>query len=291
MNFDGSDLRGLSPSGDEPAARQPDRLHPAGADVQPRPRFRIGSQLIEPMRQPPRACRRPPAGARRWRCWRGSGIPDPSAVFDSYPHQISGGMAQRVLIAGAVSCDPDLLIADEPTTALDVTVQAEVLDLMRELQQERSMGVMLVTHDFGVVADLCDTRRGDADRPDRRDRPGRAAVRRPAAPLHPHAAGLHPRRHRAAHGARRPRAGRRSRSRRPMMPPSTPAPDGTLRRAAAGRRPGRRRVPRQRPPQAPFRALHGVSLDVARRGDASAWSGSPARARPPWAARSSAWRR
>ena len=65
-------------------------------------------------------------------------------------------MAQRVLIAGAVSCDPELLIADEPTTALDVTVQAEVLDLMRSLQQERNMGMILVTHDFGVVADICD---------------------------------------------------------------------------------------------------------------------------------------
>jgi ABC-type dipeptide/oligopeptide/nickel transport system ATPase component len=65
-------------------------------------------------------------------------------------------MAQRVLIAGAISCDPDLLIADEPTTALDVTVQAEVLDLLRELQRELRMGVILVTHNFGVVADLCD---------------------------------------------------------------------------------------------------------------------------------------
>ncbi|WP_340383167.1 dipeptide/oligopeptide/nickel ABC transporter permease/ATP-binding protein [Streptomyces sp. SS7] len=84
------------------------------------------------------------------------GIKDPGRVFDSYPHQISGGMAQRVLIAGAVAAEPDLIIADEPTTALDVTVQAEVLDLLRALQQERGMAVLMVTHNFGVVADICD---------------------------------------------------------------------------------------------------------------------------------------
>ncbi len=69
---------------------------------------------------------------------------------------VSGGMAQRVLIAGAVSCNPRMLIADEPTTALDVTVQADVLELLRSLQAEREMGVVLVTHNLGVVADICD---------------------------------------------------------------------------------------------------------------------------------------
>lgn len=84
------------------------------------------------------------------------GIRDPNRVFKLYPHQISGGMAQRVLIAGAVATKPRLLIADESTTALDVTIQAEVLDLLRDLQKESNMGVLIVTHNFGVVADLCD---------------------------------------------------------------------------------------------------------------------------------------
>jgi ABC-type dipeptide/oligopeptide/nickel transport system ATPase component len=84
------------------------------------------------------------------------GIPTPELTLKKYPHEVSGGQAQRILIAGAVSCNPDLIIADEPTTALDVTVQAEVLDLLRELQKETGTALLLVTHNFGVVADLCD---------------------------------------------------------------------------------------------------------------------------------------
>lgn len=84
------------------------------------------------------------------------GIADPARTFDLYPHEISGGMAQRVLIAGAVSCGPDLIIADEPTTALDVTVQAEVLELLREMRDELGVAIVLVTHNFGVVSDLAD---------------------------------------------------------------------------------------------------------------------------------------
>jgi ABC-type dipeptide/oligopeptide/nickel transport system ATPase component/ABC-type dipeptide/oligopeptide/nickel transport system permease subunit len=85
------------------------------------------------------------------------GITEPDRVMGLYPHQISGGMAQRVLICGAIASDPDLIVADEPTTALDVTVQAEVLELLRELSGERGLAMILVTHNLGVVADLCDT--------------------------------------------------------------------------------------------------------------------------------------
>ena len=83
-------------------------------------------------------------------------IPNPAASFDKYPHQLSGGQKQRAMIAVALACDPALLIADEPTTALDVTVQAEILDLMRELRTKLNSGILLITHDMGVVADMAD---------------------------------------------------------------------------------------------------------------------------------------
>jgi len=84
------------------------------------------------------------------------GIPSPKERFEDYPHQISGGMRQRVMIAMALMCEPDILIADEPTTALDVTIQAEVLDLMRHLQKRLGMALLLITHDMGVVAEMAD---------------------------------------------------------------------------------------------------------------------------------------
>jgi peptide/nickel transport system permease protein len=83
-------------------------------------------------------------------------LPDPAAVARRFPHELSGGMAQRVSIARALAGEPSLVIADEPTTALDVTTQVEILDLFRELQQTREMAMVLVTHDWGVVADICD---------------------------------------------------------------------------------------------------------------------------------------
>jgi ABC-type dipeptide/oligopeptide/nickel transport system ATPase component/ABC-type dipeptide/oligopeptide/nickel transport system permease subunit len=119
------------------------------------PAFTIGSQLVEPLRVT-LGLGKKEAIERALALLARVGIPDPKRTFAAYPHEVSGGMAQRVLIAGAVSTDPELLIADEPTTALDVTVQAEVLDLLRDLQEELRMAMLLVTHNFGVVADLCD---------------------------------------------------------------------------------------------------------------------------------------
>jgi peptide/nickel transport system ATP-binding protein len=115
----------------------------------------VGRQIVEALRvhtrHPPREHR-----ARAIEALRRVRIPAPERRFDEYPHQLSGGMRQRVMIAMALSCDPALLIADEPTTALDVTVQAEILDLLRSLQSETGMAIILITHDLGVVAEMAD---------------------------------------------------------------------------------------------------------------------------------------
>jgi oligopeptide/dipeptide ABC transporter ATP-binding protein len=84
------------------------------------------------------------------------GIPDPDRRLKAFPHEMSGGMAQRIMIAMALACEPELLIADEPTTALDVTIQAQILDLMRNLRDETGTAIILITHDLGVVAEMCD---------------------------------------------------------------------------------------------------------------------------------------
>ena len=119
------------------------------------PAFRIGWQLAEAVRRH-HGGSRSAVRQRVLELLRQVRLPDPEAVARAYPHQLSGGMAQRVAIARALAGEPDLLIADEPTTALDVTVQAEILDLLRELRRARGMAILLVTHDWGVVADSCD---------------------------------------------------------------------------------------------------------------------------------------
>jgi len=118
------------------------------------PSFTVRSQLVGPLRRH-RRLSRAQARAEAVTLLELVGIPDPPAVLRKYPHELSGGMAQRVAIAIALSGDPALLIADEPTTALDVTVQAGILELLRSLQQRLGMAVILVTHDLGVVADIC----------------------------------------------------------------------------------------------------------------------------------------
>ena len=119
------------------------------------PVFTVGGQLAEPLRLHQRI------GARQARervieLLREVHIPEPARRFGEYPHQLSGGMRQRVMIAMALACEPALLVADEPTTALDVTIQAQILELLAELRERRGMAVLLITHDLGVVAEVAD---------------------------------------------------------------------------------------------------------------------------------------
>jgi peptide/nickel transport system ATP-binding protein len=119
------------------------------------PFYTVGNQIIEAYRIHNNVSKKR-ARAHAIEMLDRVGIPEPSQRVDAYPHQFSGGMRQRAMIAMALSCDPDLLIADEPTTALDVTVQAQILDLIRDLQKEFNSAVVMITHDLGVVAELAD---------------------------------------------------------------------------------------------------------------------------------------
>ncbi len=120
------------------------------------PVFTIGNQIAEAVRLHQKTSRGE-ARERAIEALKMVGIADPQRRVDDYPHQLSGGMRQRVMIAMALSCNPQLLIADEPTTALDVTIQAQILDLIRDLQSRLKLAVILVTHDLGIVAEYADT--------------------------------------------------------------------------------------------------------------------------------------
>ena len=119
------------------------------------PLYRIGNQLEEPLRMH-RKLESGPARKRAVELLDHVGIPDPDKRIDNFPHELSGGMKQRVMIAMALACEPKLLIADEPTTALDVTIQAQVLRLMSDLQEETGMAILLITHDMGIVNQMAD---------------------------------------------------------------------------------------------------------------------------------------
>ena len=119
------------------------------------PVFQIGAQVAEVL-QIHHSISKEEAWKQAVDAFRKVGIPDPERRAKSFPHEISGGQAQRVMIAMALACMPDLLIADEPTTALDVTIQAQILDLIRRLRTETGTSVLLITHDMGVIAEMCD---------------------------------------------------------------------------------------------------------------------------------------
>jgi oligopeptide/dipeptide ABC transporter ATP-binding protein len=120
------------------------------------PVYTAGEQVAEAIRRHQGKSRRE-ARAMTIGLFKTVGIPNPEGRYDAYPHQLSGGLRQRVMIAIALSSRPELLIADEPTTALDVTIQAQILDLLRGLQEQYGMSILLITHDLGVVAEMCDS--------------------------------------------------------------------------------------------------------------------------------------
>jgi peptide/nickel transport system ATP-binding protein/oligopeptide transport system ATP-binding protein len=156
LMFDGRDLLSLSPA--EMRAIRGNRIAMIFQEPMTslNPVFTVGDQITEAMRAHDRSASSSSLKTRAIAALDRVRIPAAARRFDEYPHQMSGGMRQRVMIAMALACDPDLLIADEPTTALDVTVQAQILDLLRDLQQQSGMAIILITHDLGVVAEMAD---------------------------------------------------------------------------------------------------------------------------------------
>jgi peptide/nickel transport system ATP-binding protein len=155
IRFEGVDLTKLSSS--EMRELRGDRLSMIFQEPMTslNPAFTVGEQIAEGILRH-RPLSRAAARERTIEMLRRVHIPSPERRYDDYPHRLSGGMRQRVMIAMALACEPDLLIADEPTTALDVTIQAQILDLMRMLREETGTAIILITHDLGIVAELAD---------------------------------------------------------------------------------------------------------------------------------------
>ena len=154
------------------------------------PVFTIGSQMAEVLPPPPQARPQGRPRARAVELLDLVGIANPQQRVKQYPYEMSGGMRQRVLIAMALACEPELLVADEPTTALDVTIQAQILELLADLQQRLGLAVLLITHDLGVVAGVCDRVAVMYAGKIVEDRHRRRPLRRPGHPVHGRAAAI-----------------------------------------------------------------------------------------------------
>ncbi|EMA11407.1 peptide/nickel transport system ATP-binding protein [Haloarcula vallismortis] len=155
VRFDGEDLLSMSESDVRDVRGNDIAMIFQDAQTALNPVYTVGEQIAEAVRHhldyDDTAARK-----RAIRLLDDVGIPEPAARYDDYPHEFSGGMQQRVVIAMALSCDPDLLIADEPTTALDVTIEAKILDRLEHLAEEYDTAIQLITHDLGVIAEMCD---------------------------------------------------------------------------------------------------------------------------------------
>lgn len=155
INFDGQDLLNLNEHQMQQIRGNKIALVPQDPMTSLNPVYTVGRQIVEAIMLHQQVGRQE-ARKRSIEVLEKVRIPSASTRVDSFPHEFSGGMRQRVMIAMALSCEPQLLIADEPTTALDVTVQAQILDLMRDIQKAQGMSIMMITHDLGVVAEMCD---------------------------------------------------------------------------------------------------------------------------------------
>ena len=155
VRFDGTDLMELSESEVRDVRGNDIAMIFQDAQTALNPVYTVGEQIAEAIRLH-KEVGNAAARERAIRLLDDVGIPEPAARYDDYPHEFSGGMQQRVVIAMALSCDPELLIADEPTTALDVTIEAKILDRLERLSDEYDTAIQLITHDLGVIAEMCD---------------------------------------------------------------------------------------------------------------------------------------